>query len=133
MPDRRLIEFARAMRREPAPAEEALWRLLRDRRLGGYKFRRQHPVGAYVADFYAASAALVVEADGDSHATEEGAEHDRVRPAHLEALGLAVLRFWNTDIADDPDGVLDRVCEVCARRQGVRRRLLPRAHPGGEG
>jgi adenine-specific DNA-methyltransferase len=66
------------MRREPTPTEEALWRLLRNRQLAGCKFRRQHPVGRYIADFYSASAALVVELDGDSHATPEGQEHDRV-------------------------------------------------------
>jgi adenine-specific DNA-methyltransferase len=128
MPDRRLVEFARAPRREPTPAEEAMWRLLRNRQAAGYKFRRQHPVGLYVADFYAASAALVVEVDGDTHATPEGVEHDRIRPAYLESLDLIVLRFWNTEVHENPDGVLELVCETCERRQGSRRHL-PRRTP----
>ena len=123
--DRRLIEFARRMRHEPTPAEEVMWRLLRNRRTAGFKFRRQHPVGRYIADFYSASAALVIELDGDTHATEEGIEHDRVRHEYLSGLGLEVLRFWNSAVHDNSDGVLERVCEVCAARQGTRRRRTP--------
>jgi very-short-patch-repair endonuclease len=126
--DRRLIAFARQMRREPTPAEEAMWRLLRNRRLAGCKFRRQHPVGLYIAEFYTASAALVLEVDGDTHATEEGIEHDRVRHTYLHSLGLEVVRFWNTEVTEDQDAVLERVCELCLQRQGMRRRLLPQAH-----
>jgi len=125
--DRRLIEFARRMCREPTPAEEAMWQLLRNHRLAGFKFRRQHPVGRYIADFYAPSAALVLELDGDTHATEEGIEHDRVRHAYLESLGLAVVRFWNSEVKENPEGVLDRVCELCREREGLRRRFTPRA------
>jgi very-short-patch-repair endonuclease len=124
--DPRLIEFARQMRREPTPAEEALWRLLRGRQLAGFKFRRQHPVGRYIADFYTAAAALVVELDGDTHATPEGIEHDRIRHAYLQSLGLAVIRFWNFDVKETPDGVLERVCELCLERKGLRRRMTPR-------
>src|SRR5688500_9054297 len=126
--DRRLIEFARQMRHEPTPAEARLWRLLRNRRTTGFKFRRQHPVGLYVADFYSASAALVVELDGDTHATEEGIEHDRVRHEYLRGLELEVIRFWNVDLKENEDGVLDRICEVCAARQGMRRRRTPPEH-----
>jgi very-short-patch-repair endonuclease len=67
------------MRREPTPTEELLWRMLRNRQMSGFKFRRQHPLGRYILDFYAAGCSLVVELDGDSHATDEGREHDRVR------------------------------------------------------
>jgi very-short-patch-repair endonuclease len=126
--DPRLLEFARRMRREPTSAEEAIWRLLRNRRLAGFKFRRQYPVGLYIADFYAPSAALVLELDGDSHAIPEGIEHDRVRHAYLESLGLAVVRFWNFELKENPDGVLERVCELCQQRRH-RRRLLRRETP----
>jgi very-short-patch-repair endonuclease len=102
-----------------------MWRLLRNRRLAGYKFRRQHPVGRYIADFYAASAALVVELDGDSHATEEGKEHDCVRHAYLEALGLAVIRFWNFEEKEDTDAILELLGTLCSQRQGRRRRPTP--------
>ena len=65
--DDELLRRARAMRHEPAPAEKKLWRLLRDRQLNGFKFRRQHRVAGYIADFYCHEASLVVELDGASH------------------------------------------------------------------
>jgi ATP-dependent helicase HrpA/adenine-specific DNA-methyltransferase len=126
--DPRLIEFARRMRREPTPAEEAMWRMLRNRQLAGYKFRRQHPVGLYIADFYSAAAGLVLELDGDSHTTEEGMEHDRIRHAYLQSLGLAVVRFWNFEVKENPDAILERVGELCEQRRGLRRRRTPRDH-----
>lgn len=126
--DPRLIAFARQMRREPTSAEDALWRLLRNRRYAGWKFRRQHPLGLYVADFYSAAAAVVIELDGDSHATEEGIEHDRVRHAYLRSLGVEVLRFWNSEFRENTDGVLARVFEVCTERQGTKRRRTPQEH-----
>lgn len=126
--DLRLIEFARQTRREPTPAEEALWRLLRNRRFAGWKFRRRHPLGLYIADFYSAATAVVIELDGDSHATEEGIEHDRIRHEYLCSLGVAVLRFWNVELKENTDGVLARVFEVCTERQGTRRRRTPPQH-----
>ncbi|VTT98025.1 Uncharacterized protein OS=Acinetobacter bouvetii DSM 14964 = CIP 107468 GN=F941_02368 PE=4 SV=1: DUF559 [Gemmataceae bacterium] len=123
--DPRLIDFAREMRHEPTPAELAVWRLLRNHRLAGFKFRRQHPVGRYIADFYAPTSALVLELDGDTHATEEGIEHDRVRQAYLESLGLLVVRVWNFEVRENPDGILTRLWELCSERQGQRRRHTP--------
>ena len=102
-----------------------MWRLLRNRRLAGYKFRRQHPIGPYIADFYAASAALVIELDGDTHATDEGMEHDRIRRAYLESLGIMVVRFWNFETKEDTDALLDHLCALCAKRHGTRRRAAP--------
>lgn len=109
----RLKAFARRMRREPAPAEQRLWRLLRDRRLSGFKFRRQHWRGPYITDFYCAAARLVIELDGDSH-TEDGAvEADRERSAFLESRGLRVLRFWNAEVYENEDGVLEAIWQAC--------------------
>ncbi len=105
-----------------------MWRLLRNHRLSGFKFRRQHPISLYIADFYASSAALILELDGDTHATEEGIEHDRVRLAYLQSLGLMVIRFWNFEVNDNPDGILDRVSELCVERNGQRRQATPRVH-----
>ena len=65
----KLRRFAREMRREPTPAEETIWRLVRNRRLAGFKFRRQHPLGPYILDSYCPRARVLVELDGDSHAT----------------------------------------------------------------
>lgn len=126
--DPRLIEFARQMRREPTPAEEAVWRLLRNRRLAGFKFRRQHPVGLYIADFYSSASALVVELDGDSHTTAEGQEHDRTRHTYLRTLGLEVLRFWNFEVTENPDGVVEQIARLSEERRGLRRRRTPVNH-----
>jgi very-short-patch-repair endonuclease len=124
-PDPRLLEFARSMRREPTPAEKSTWHILRGRQLAGFKFRRQHPLGLYILDFYARGSALVIELDGDSHCSDEGREHDRVRKEYLEALGLCVLRFWNTEVFENPDGVLELVAATCAVRAGLRRYRTP--------
>jgi very-short-patch-repair endonuclease len=112
----RLREFARAMRKEPAPAEKALRRLLRNQRLSGFKFRRQHPFGPYILDNYCVRAKLVVELDGDSHATPEGQESDRERDAYLAANGILVLRFWNGEVHENEEGVLDTIARTCAER-----------------
>ena len=119
--DPRLLEFARRMRREPTPAEELLWRELRNRQMSGFKCRRQHPLGLYILDFYVPHSALVVELDGDSHTTEEGIAHDRVRHSYLESLGLVVLRFWNAQVHDDIESVVETIYAESARRNGMRR------------
>ena len=115
--DPRLLEFARRMRREPTPTEELLWQALRNRQMSGVKFRRQRPLGRYILDFYAASCALVVELDGDSHTTDEGREHDRVRHEYLHESGLKVIRFWNAEVHDDLDAVVEAIYLECARQQ----------------
>jgi very-short-patch-repair endonuclease len=112
--------FARRMRREPTPAEEALWTVLRNRRLAGFKFRRQHPLGKYLIDCYCPAARLVIELDGDSHATDEAKRYDAERTQYLEARGVLVLRFWNTQVAEDRDAVLDRIAEACVARAKPR-------------
>ncbi len=113
-----LRRFARGMRKEPTRAEQALWKLLRNRRLAGFKFRRQHPFGRYILDGYCPRAKLVVEADGDTHATPEGRESDRERDEYLAAHGILVLRFWNVELAEEEDAILERIATVCAERTG---------------
>src|SRR5262249_11290238 len=105
--DPRLIEFARRMRKEPSPVERRMWVLLRDRRLGGFRFRRKHPIPPYIADFYCAVTRLVVELDGESHIGSE--EDDRLRQGFLEKAGYQVIRFWNNLVFDDPDTVIGEV------------------------
>jgi len=97
---------ARAMRRAPTEAELRLWRLLRDRRLSGLKFRRQVPIGPYIVDFLCARARLIIEADGSQH--EESARDER-RDAYLARQGWVVLRFWNYDILRHRDSVIDTI------------------------
>jgi very-short-patch-repair endonuclease len=99
----------RTLRREETDAERALWLLLRSRRLGGAKFRRQHAAGPYILDFYCAQARLAIEVDGSQHYTPDGAAGDATRTAYLEAFGARVLRFSNRDVPTNADGVLEAI------------------------
>ena len=85
--------------------ETELWRLLRDRRLHGIKFRRQVLIGPYVADFYCAELKLVIEIDGDSHVAQEA--YDAVRTAYLARQGIRVLRYTNLDVGQQLAGIHD--------------------------
>ncbi|SDF44445.1 adenine-specific DNA-methyltransferase [Limimonas halophila] len=95
---------ARTLRRQGTDAEHVLWRHLRNRRLNCAKFRRQEPIGPYVADFCCREAGIIVEVDGGQHA-EDTARDDR-RTRCLNGHGYTVLRFWNTDVLKNLDGVL---------------------------
>src|SRR5438067_10866942 len=100
MRDGQKRDRARALRREPTKVERVMWRLLRDRRLGGAKFRRQAPIGPFIADFACAAHRLVVELDGGQHA---GSLRDRRRDAYLSAQGWRVLRVWNAELSENPN------------------------------
>ena len=99
------------LRNNSTPAEKLLWSMLQHRNLGGYKFRRQHSVGAYIIDFYCPSEMLAVELDGDSHFTDEAIEYDLERTAYLNTLKIKVLRFLNADIYNDLNVVCERILE----------------------
>ncbi|MCV3240427.1 endonuclease domain-containing protein [Mesorhizobium sp. ZC-5] len=99
-------QFARQLRRDMTEAEDRLWRELRSRRLDKIKFRRQVPIGRYVADFACLEAKLIVEIDGSQHAESV---RDAVRDAELKVRGFRVLRFWNDDVLKDIDGVCDTI------------------------
>ncbi|MFO7541828.1 MAG: aminotransferase class III-fold pyridoxal phosphate-dependent enzyme [Thiobacillus sp.] len=100
------IEFARKLRREQTDAESVMWYLLRNRRLGGHKFRRQHPMPPYTLDFYCHEAGLVIELDGGQHV--ESARDPR-RDAWLGQRGLRVVRFWNNQVLQETEAVLTAV------------------------
>lgn len=87
-------------------AEDRLWQELRGRRLDGIKFRRQVPVGRFVADFICADALPIVEVDGSQHADSV---HDRERDAELKRRGFRVLRFWNDDVLREMNSVCDTI------------------------
>jgi very-short-patch-repair endonuclease len=91
------------MRREPTDTEKKLWHLLRDRRLAGVKFRRQVPIGRFIADFVCLRRKLIVEADGGQH---NDTSADATRDAWLKREGYRVVRYSNLDILKNPDGVL---------------------------
>lgn len=98
--------FAKTLRRDMTEAEGRLWEQLRGRRLEGLKFRRQVPIGSYVADFFCADAMLIVEVDGSQHADSV---HDRQRAMALKALGFRVLRFWNDEVLREMNAVCDTI------------------------
>ena len=108
---------ARGLRREAPFPERLLWSKLRNRQLAGWKFRRQHPVGPYFADFACPEVKLVVELDGDTHG--EGAQqvHDAKRTAFLESEGWEVLRIWNAHLMENIDGSLDVILDNLEHRK----------------
>ncbi|WP_421760522.1 endonuclease domain-containing protein [Devosia sp.] len=108
--------FAKRLRSAATPHEELLWHLLRDRRLVGYKFRRQVPVGPYIADFACHSARLIIELDGSQHAESL---RDEKRDAVLRAHGYRILRLWNNDLTKNRNGVLEAIWQA----------LQPSPHP----
>ena len=105
---------SRQRRRELTGPERRLWYAMRDRRLEDWKFRRQVPIGPYIADFYCHSARLVVEVDGDSHA--DRADSDRAREAWLEGQGLLVIRISNDEILHELEGIIERIAHVLGSR-----------------
>ena len=98
---------APALRRDMTDAEAKLWRRLRRRQIAGAYFRRQSPIGPYIADFVCNDAKLVIELDGGQH--NERHAYDQKRTAWLETQGFHVLRFWNNDVFDNLDGVLETI------------------------
>ena len=98
---------ARRMRREPTEAELKFWYQVRNRRLDGMKFRRQVPIGRYIADFLCTEHSIIVEIDGGQHA--DAVEQDAARDAFLAHEGYRVLRFWNADVSTNMDGVADAI------------------------
>jgi len=103
--EQRSRQFAKRLRQDMTEAERVLWSALRKRSLNGFKFRRQHPIGPYIADFACISERLVVEVDGVTHWTPAELEHDAQRSAFLERNGWRVLRVTNLDVFDNLDGV----------------------------
>jgi very-short-patch-repair endonuclease len=90
-------------------AEKALWSRLRNRKLGGLKFRRQYPIGPYFLDFFCDEMKLAVELDGDQHGNAKAVEHDRRRDNFLKEEGIVVLRIWNSRIRENLEGVLEQI------------------------
>jgi len=108
------LSRARELRRQMTYPERRLWSVLRDREVSCWKWRRQHPKGIYILDFFCHEAGLVVEVDGDSHAGQE--EYDANRTEWLEEQGLRVIRFTNDDVLKNLDGVMEEILRVCQER-----------------
>jgi very-short-patch-repair endonuclease len=106
---------ARNLRESQTKAETVLWHILRNRKVGKYKFRRQHPVGPFFVDFYCHKVLLVIEVDGKIHELDDVKQYDAERQEYLEALGHTVLRFTNEMVLEEPDKVVGEILQCLER------------------
>ena len=106
-----LKERRRELRRNQTDAEKLLWKRLRDKRFYGLKFFRQYSVGPYVVDFCCPSLKFAIELDGGQHSGQEQKEYDTNRTEHLKLHDIEVMRFWNNDVIQNIEGVLERIAE----------------------
>src|ERR1700744_3547295 len=109
------LKRAKALRRPMTPQELGLWLRVKNRQLGGFKFRRQHPIGPYILDFYCAEARLAVEIDGQSHWSAEQSAHDERRDAYFRAMGIETLRL-SAELLKAPDRAAEVVLETLRRK-----------------
>lgn len=98
---------ARKLRKEMTEAEKRLWHRLRYKQIDGHRFRRQVPIGPYIADFACLASRLLIEIDGGQHS--DRADHDGKRTAWLESRGYVVVQFWNNDVLSNTDGVIEMI------------------------
>ncbi|MFC1583754.1 endonuclease domain-containing protein [Candidatus Neomarinimicrobiota bacterium] len=110
------MDIARRLRRRGTRSEELLWRALRNRKLGGFKFLRQHPVGSSIVDFYCHEKRLAVEVDGPMHRDEEVARKDRERQELIEKYDIRFTRCTSEAVEGDLAGVLEGIREVVGDR-----------------
>ena len=115
------ISTVRRLRKNQTDAERVLWLRLRDRRLNGLKFRRQVPIDRHVVDFFCPDAHLVIEVDGGQHASADETNRTKV----LAAMGYLVLRFWNNEVHENIDGVLETILNVLDRSEPPHPDPLP--------
>jgi len=121
---------ARSLRNHATDTERHLWRYLRDHQLGGHRFRRQVPIGNYIADFACLEAKLVIELDGGQH--QEQAEYDARRDLQMEAQGFRVLRFWDNQVFQETQAVLEVILRALEERTPPHPNLPPQAGEGAE-
>ena len=103
----RLLKFAKGMRHQPTKAEAVIWTALRGARLQGFKFKRQQPIGVYIVDFVCFEHSLIIEIDGGQHGDE--VPKDQARSNWLQDQGFTVLRFWNNEVIERKDDVLESI------------------------
>ncbi len=106
-----LLEIRRALRVKSTPAEECLWQEIRNGKLNGLKFKRQHSIGNYIVDFYCASKRLIIELDGEVHFTKDQQEKDKLRDLNLTEMDFKILRFTNTQVLFDIEQVKNTILQ----------------------
>ena len=109
----RLTKLAKTLRKRSTDAELLLWQRLKARRLEGIKFRRQQPIDKFIVDFLSFEKRIIIELDGGQHA--EVRQKDREREKSLTQAGFKIIRFWNNEVLENLDGVLERIRETCLR------------------
>jgi very-short-patch-repair endonuclease len=107
-----LTQFAKRLRKDSTRAEALLWQGLRAKQLAGIKFRRQEPIAHFIVDFVSFEKRVIIELDGGQHA--QSAVKDGERDAILAQSGFTVLRFWNNEVLENLEGVLEAIMEACS-------------------
>jgi very-short-patch-repair endonuclease len=108
-----IIERAGALRKNMTPAEIRLWKHIKNKQILGLRFRRQHPIDIFIADFYCHQIKMVIELDGEIHSLSENKEYDKNRTAELERLGITVIRFKNNEVMKNIEEVIFKLNKVC--------------------
>ncbi len=103
--------LARNLRKTQTPQEQKLWALLRNRQLLGYKFKRQYPIGNYIVDFVCREQKLVIELDGGQHNIADNIDCDIKRSQYIRHRGFKIIRFWNNEIDENIEGVVDKIID----------------------
>jgi very-short-patch-repair endonuclease len=109
----KLTSTARALRKKPTDAERLMWRVLRNERFSGLKFRRQEPIGKYIVDFVCTEKNVVIELDGGQHGTPEQEKYDKQRTIYLQEQGYRVIRYSNRDVLNKTQIVLQNIYDAC--------------------
>ena len=119
------------MRRAAPDAEKRMWSILRSRKLSGFKFRRQYPVGGFIVDFYCVKERMAIALDGGQHGDEKNLKYDERRTARLNELGVRVMRFWDRDVLKETEAVAETIWKILTTGE----KPSPQPSPGipGEG
>lgn len=112
-----IFEKAKLLRKNMTSSEKKLWELLKGKKVFGMRFRPQHPIDIFIADFYCHPLKLVIEVDGGIHESRDQAEYDIGREAELNEWGIKVVRFTNKEIEKDIDLMRNKIVEICKKRR----------------
>ena len=124
-----LLGQARELRKNSTDAEKLFWNLIRNNQINNLKFRRQHPVGSYILDFYCHEIGLAIELDGSGHAKESQKAHDDKRTEFLNSQGITLVRLWNNEVLENTQGVLERIWDIAEEMRGGLKPSAADPHP----
>jgi len=115
--NRKLIDLRRKLRKTATDAERMLWNIVKGKKMQGYKFYRQYSIANYILDIYCPRLKLCIEIDGGQHNDPEIRKTDQTRSAFLEQRGIEVLRFWNNEVLENPNGIYLKIQEEIDKRK----------------